>query len=97
VGGAVRQHQPSTAEVSEDDFDGGGANHTVLSHDERYLFIQNSFLNLEDERRVDHGDRSEYRPSRRQHPYVEGGRIQPNCIMPLPNHFQKGGLRTSAQ
>jgi hypothetical protein len=23
--------------------------------------------------------------------------FNPNCIMPLPNHFQKGGVRASAQ
>jgi hypothetical protein len=73
-----------------------GAHHTVLSPDERYLFVQNSLLNLEG---LSDGSITVID--------LKQGKIlgsidtlktqgyNPNCIMLLPNHFQKGGLRTS--
>ena len=74
-----------------------GAHHTVLSPDERYLFVQNSLLNLEG---MSDGSVTVIDLQR-------GGKVvgsidtlktagfNPNCIMLLPNHFQAGGLRAS--
>jgi DNA-binding beta-propeller fold protein YncE len=71
-----------------------GAHHTVLSPDERYLFVQNSLLNLDglsdgsitvidlkDDKVLGSIDT------------LKAAGFNPNCIMPLPNHFQPGGLR----
>ena len=74
-----------------------GAHHTVLSPDERYLFVQNSLLNLEG---MSDGSITVI-------DLVKGGKVlrsietlksqgfNPNCIMLLPNHFQQAGVRTS--
>jgi DNA-binding beta-propeller fold protein YncE len=74
-----------------------GAHHTVLSPDERYLFVQNSLLNLEG---MSDGSITVI-------DLAKGGKVlgnietlkkqgfNPNCIMLLPNHFQQAGLRTS--
>lgn len=74
-----------------------GAHHTVLSPDERYLFVQNSLLNLEG---MSDGSITVI-------DLAKGGKVlgsietlkkqgfNPNCIMLLPNHFQRAGLRAS--
>ena len=76
----------------------GGAHHTVLSPDERYLFVQNSFLNLEG---MSDGSITVIDLKNDQVvgsiETLKAAGFNPNCIMPLPNHFQKGGLRASAQ
>lgn len=72
-----------------------GAHHTVLSPDERYLFVQNSLLNLEG---MSDGSVTVI-------DLAKGGKVvgsidtlkaqgfNPNCIMLLPNHFRPGGMR----
>lgn len=72
-----------------------GAHHSVLSPDERYLFVQNSLLNLEG---MSDGSVTVIDLAR-------GGQVlgsidtlktqgfNPNCIMLLPNHFQQAGAR----
>ena len=73
-----------------------GAHHTVLSPDERYLFVQNSLLNLEG---ISDGSitvidlRKETVLGSIDTLKAQG--FNPNCIMLLPNHFQKAGLRLS--
>jgi DNA-binding beta-propeller fold protein YncE len=74
-----------------------GAHHSVLSPDERYLFVQNSLLNLEG---MSDGSITVI-------DLAKGGKVlgsidtlkkrgfNPNCIMLLPNHFQQAGLRAS--
>lgn len=74
-----------------------GAHHTVLSPDERYLFVQNSLLNLEG---MSDGSITVI-------DLAKGGKVlgnietlkkqgfNPNCIMLLPNHFQQAALRAS--
>jgi DNA-binding beta-propeller fold protein YncE len=74
-----------------------GAHHTVLSPDERYLFVQNSLLNLEG---MSDGSITVI-------DLAKGGKVlgsietlkkqgfNPNCIMLLPNHFQQTGLRAN--
>ena len=74
-----------------------GAHHTVLSPDERYLFVQNSLLNLEG---MSDGSITVI-------DLAKGGKVlgsietlkkkgfNPNCIMLLPNHFQQAGMRAS--
>lgn len=73
-----------------------GAHHSVLSPDERYLFVQNSLLNLEG---MSDGSITVIDL---KHDKVLGSidtlkaqGFNPNCIMLLPNHFQPGGLRAS--
>jgi hypothetical protein len=73
-----------------------GAHHSVLSPDERYLFVQNSLLNLEG---LSDGSITVIDL---KHDKVLGSidtlKVQgfnPNCIMLLPNHFQQAGIRTS--
>jgi len=68
-----------------------GAHHTVLSPDERYLFVQNSLLNLDG---LSDGSVTVI-------DLMNGGKVlgsidtlkaqgfNPNCIMLLPNHFQE--------
>ena len=66
----------------------------MLSPDERYLFVQNSLLNLEgmsdgsitvidlkDDKVLGSIDT------------LKAAGFNPNCIMPLPNHFQKASMR----
>ncbi|MGZ8382516.1 MAG: YncE family protein [Nitrospira sp.] len=74
-----------------------GAHHTVLSPDERYLFVQNSLLNLEG---MSDGSITVI-------DLQQGGRVNgsidtlkaagfnPNCIMLLPNHFRQADMRAS--
>lgn len=72
-----------------------GAHHSVLSPDERYLFVQNSLLNLEG---MSDGSITVIDL---QHDKVLGSidtlkaaGFNPNCIMLLPNHFSSGSVRT---
>ena len=72
-----------------------GAHHSVLSPDERYLFVQNSLLNLDG---ISDGSITVI-------DLKQGGRVMgsidtlksqgfnPNCIMLLPNHFRGESLR----
>jgi DNA-binding beta-propeller fold protein YncE len=75
----------------------GGAHHTVLSPDERYLFVQNSFLNLEgmSDGSITVIDLKNDKVLGSIDTLKAQG-FNPNCIMLLPNHFQQGGLRASA-
>ena len=70
----------------------------IVFDDERYLFVQNSFLNLEG---MSNGSITVIDLKTDQVvgniDTLKAAGFNPNCIMPLPNHFQKGGLRTSAQ
>ncbi|HEX8750038.1 MAG TPA: YncE family protein [Nitrospira sp.] len=68
----------------------GGAHHTVLSPDERYLFVQNSFLNLEgmSDGSITVIDLKDDKVLGSIDTLKTAG-FNPNCIMPLPNHFQK--------
>lgn len=73
-----------------------GAHHSVLSPDERYLFVQNSLLNLEGM-----SDGSITVIDLKQDKVLgsidtlKAQGFNPNCIMLLPNHFQPGGLRAN--
>jgi DNA-binding beta-propeller fold protein YncE len=73
-----------------------GAHHSVLSPDERYLFVQNSLLNLEGL-----SDGSITVIDLKQDKVLgsidtlKAQEFNPNCIMLLPNHFQPGGLRAN--
>ncbi len=75
-----------------------GAHHTVLSPDERYLFVQNSFLNLEgmSDGSITVIDLQQDKVLGSIDTLKAAG-FNPNCIMLLPNHFQKGGIRESMQ
>jgi DNA-binding beta-propeller fold protein YncE len=74
-----------------------GAHHTVLSPDERYLFVQNSLLNLEgmSDGSVTVIDLSKQGKVVGSIDTLKAQGFNPNCIMLLPNHFQKGGLHAS--
>ncbi|MBU6434328.1 MAG: YncE family protein [Nitrospirae bacterium] len=73
-----------------------GAHHSVLSPDERYLFVQNSLLNLEG---MSDGSitvidlKNDTVLGSIDTLKAQG--FNPNCIMLLPNHFQQAGLRAS--
>jgi DNA-binding beta-propeller fold protein YncE len=71
-----------------------GAHHTVLSPDERYLFVQNSLLNLEgmSDGSVTVIDLKNEKVLGSIDSLKRQG-LNPNCIMLLPNHFRSGGLR----
>jgi DNA-binding beta-propeller fold protein YncE len=73
-----------------------GAHHSVLSPDERYLFVQNSLLNLEG---MSDGSITVIDLTKgKVLGSIETLKVQgfnPNCIMLLPNHFQQAGLRAS--
>lgn len=71
-----------------------GAHHTVLSPDERYLFVQNSLLNLEglSDGSITVIDLKTDKVLGSIDTLKAAG-FNPNCIMPLPNHFQQGSLR----
>ena len=73
-----------------------GAHHTVLSPDERYLFVQNSLLNLEG---ISDGSITVIDLTKGtvlgSIDTLKAQGFNPNCIMLLPNHFQKAGLRLS--
>ena len=75
-----------------------GAHHSVLSPDERYLFVQNSLLNLEgmSDGSITVIDLTKDKVLGSIDTLKAQG-FNPNCIMLLPNHFQQAGLRTSAQ
>jgi DNA-binding beta-propeller fold protein YncE len=69
-----------------------GAHHTVLTPDERYLFVQNSLLNLEG---MSDGSITVIDLKKDtvlgSIDTLKAQGFNPNCIMPLPNHFQKAG------
>jgi DNA-binding beta-propeller fold protein YncE len=71
-----------------------GAHHSVLSPDERYLFVQNSFLNLEgmSDGSITVIDLKEDKVLGNIDTLKSQG-YNPNCIMLLPNHFQNGAMR----
>lgn len=73
-----------------------GAHHTVLSPDERYLFVQNSLLNLEG---ISDGSITVIDLKKNtvlgSIDTLKAQGFNPNCIMLLPNHFQKAALRLS--
>jgi DNA-binding beta-propeller fold protein YncE len=73
-----------------------GAHHTVLSPDERYLFVQNSLLNLEG---ISDGSITVIDLKKDtvlgSIDTLKAHGFNPNCIMLLPNHFQKAALRLS--
>jgi DNA-binding beta-propeller fold protein YncE len=73
-----------------------GAHHSVLSPDERYLFVQNSLLNLEglSDGSITVVDLKQEKVLGSIDTLKAQG-FNPNCIMLLPNHFQPGGLRAS--
>jgi DNA-binding beta-propeller fold protein YncE len=73
-----------------------GAHHAVLSPDERYLFVQNSLLNLEglSDGSITVIDLKQNKVLGSIDTLKTQG-YNPNCIMLLPNHFQPGGLRAS--
>ncbi len=73
-----------------------GAHHSVLSPDERYLFVQNSFLNLEgmSDGSITVIDLKNDKVLGNIDTLKSAG-YNPNCIMLLPNHFQNSGLRAN--
>jgi hypothetical protein len=73
-----------------------GAHHSVLSPDERYLFVQNSLLNLEgmSDGSITVIDLKQDKVLGSIDTLKTQG-VNPNCIMLLPNHFQPGGLRAN--
>ena len=74
-----------------------GAHHSVLSPDERYLFVQNSLLNLEgmSDGSITVIDLKKDKVLGSIDTLEEAQGFNPNCIMLLPNHFQQAGLRAS--
>jgi len=73
-----------------------GAHHSVLSPDERYLFVQNSLLNLEglSDGSITVIDLKNDKVLGSIDTLKTQG-FNPNCIMLLPNHFQQSTLRVS--
>ena len=73
-----------------------GAHHSVLSPDERYLFVQNSLLNLEgmSDGSITVIDLKNDKVLGSIDTLKAQG-FNPNCIMLLPNHFQQNTLRVS--
>jgi DNA-binding beta-propeller fold protein YncE len=73
-----------------------GAHHSVLSPDERYLFVQNSLLNLEglSDGSITVIDLTKGKVLGSIETLKAQG-FNPNCIMLLPNHFQQAGLHVS--
>ncbi|MEK6533770.1 MAG: YncE family protein, partial [Nitrospirota bacterium] len=73
-----------------------GAHHSVLSPDERYLFVQNSLLNLEgmSDGSITVIDLKNDKVLGSIDTLKAQG-FNPNCIMLLPNHFQQSPLRVS--
>ena len=73
-----------------------GAHHSMLSPDERYLFVQNSLLNLEgmSDGSITVIDLKSDKVLRHIDTLKAQG-FNPNCIMLLPNHFQSSNLRVS--
>jgi len=74
-----------------------GAHHSVLSPDERYLFVQNSLLNLDglSDGSITVIDLTKEGKVLGSIDTLKAQGLNPNCIMLLPNHFQQGGLRAS--
>ncbi|ALA58297.1 YncE family protein [Nitrospira moscoviensis] len=74
-----------------------GAHHTVLSPDERYLFVQNSLLNLDgmSDGSITVIDLSKGGQVLGSIDTLKAQGFNPNCIMLLPNHFQQAGQRAS--
>ena len=70
-----------------------GAHHSVLSPDERYLFVQNSLLNLEglSDGSITVIDLKQDKVLGSIDTLKAQG-FNPNCIMPLPNHLRPMGL-----
>ena len=70
-----------------------GAHHSVLSPDERYLFVQNSLLNLEglSDGSITVIDLKQDKVLGSIDTLKAQG-LNPNCIMPLPNHLRPTGL-----
>jgi hypothetical protein len=75
-----------------------GAHHTVLSPDERYLFVQNSLLNLEgmSDGSITVIDLKNDKILGSIDTLKAQG-FNPNCIMLLPNHFEQSRLRARAE
>ncbi|MEQ1628608.1 MAG: YncE family protein [Nitrospira sp.] len=73
-----------------------GAHHSVLSPDERYLFVQNSLLNLEgmSDGSITVIDLKNDKVLGSIDTLKTQG-FNPNCIMLLPNHFQQSSMRAS--
>jgi DNA-binding beta-propeller fold protein YncE len=73
-----------------------GAHHSVLSPDERYLFVQNSLLNLEgmSDGSITVIDLAQDKVLGSIDTLKAQG-FNPNCIMLLPNHFRQVGSRAS--
>lgn len=73
-----------------------GAHHSVLSPDERYLFVQNSLLNLDglSDGSITVIDLKNDKVLGSIDTLKAQG-FNPNCIMLLPNHFQEHTLRVS--
>lgn len=73
-----------------------GAHHSVLSPDERYLFVQNSLLNLEgmSDGSITVIDLKNDKVLGSIDTLKAQG-FNPNCIMLLPNHFQPPSVRAS--
>ncbi|SLM49400.1 conserved exported protein of unknown function [Nitrospira japonica] len=75
-----------------------GAHHTVLSPDERYLFVQNSLLNLEgmSDGSITVIDLKNDKVLGSIDTLKAAG-FNPNCIMPLPNHFRDAKTQVSSR
>lgn len=73
-----------------------GAHHSVLSPDERYLFVQNSLLNLEglSDGSITVIDLKQDKVLGSIETLKAQG-FNPNCIMLLPDHVGRGSLRAS--
>ena len=74
-----------------------GAHHSVLSPDERYLFVQNSLLNLEgmSDGSITVIDLQQGGQVTGSIDTLKAAGFNPNCIMLLPNHFRQGDLRAN--
>lgn len=74
-----------------------GAHHTVLSPNERYLFVQNSLLNLEgmNDGSITVIDMAKDGKVVGSIETLKTQGFNPNCIMLLPNHFTKAGARAA--
>ena len=74
-----------------------GAHHSVLSPDERYLFVQNSLLNLEgmSDGSITVIDLAKGGTVLGSIDTLKAQGFNPNCIMLLPNHFRQADLRAS--
>jgi len=69
----------------------------VLSSDEALSLCPEQLLNLEG---MSDGSITVIDPKTDQvvgNDTLKAAGFNPNCIVPLPNHFQNGGLRASAQ